>query len=283
MTTAIPTIDAPKSKIRKLKPEDVLHAGTYYSPEEVEWAVSVPAQELQNAFKRGVFRFYRSDRGRGFVLRGSSICSWIDNCGIDWEITSQAASVWHRLHGQTKPTKKVAPAKGVVEQALDEVAGWKSRESNDDKSCAEQSWNSYVAILKREAAGVSEPEDADSLALVVADLGLAGEAVRDDVVLVKRSTDYERLHAQVEQASRAVTEAAANYRDLRSECDRRIREADRAVGTAEGHSRQCRDAGASLLLLARQRPELFDSSVDPPRLKGSCEGNEDSAKRRAKR
>jgi len=163
------------------------------------------------------------------------------------------------------PEKK-PDAAGITDQVAARVKDSQQKEAAEREAELERQWDFYVKTLLSE----SEPSDASiaSLVEVCGELGIDSERVRRDQANIARARLLEGEFDRMEEYNKRTVAARAAFKQVERENKDRWEKARKEWRSCEGKFTFAYHAQDDLrLILARQSPQLFDLTQNPPRLK----------------
>ena len=156
----------------------------------------------------------------------------------------------------------------VIAQATEIHRKWDATARDDLERSDSHAWGRYVRIL----IGPPVNSDALDLADIMAHHHLTPDQVQTDRETARRALCQLKLHADRAEAQRARLQAYADCDATEKRCKEEIFAAQMARHTAEMRNRDAEFARDELHRMARARPFLFDTSVNPPRLRCGLAG-----------
>lgn len=171
------------------------------------------------------------------------------------------------------PAKPRAPAEpNLPEKVAEEFADRIVDRVNEVEAEREQSrcfqqdelWENYRKVVL--ATSPPTEHDLDRLVDICAELGITSDQVRRDVEIGLKARRIEDLISHSEEYNKAAVEKRAVREQVKGENEERLKKANDDLWHFENLSRQATLDRDTLNNLARERPELFDLSVRPPRL-----------------
>ena len=147
----------------------------------------------------------------------------------------------------------------------DRITSAVAKREQDHEYYKGEAFDYYRNALLSESDDLSE-QVLDSLVEVCGEAGITPEQIRRDAAMIAKARRMQELWDHHEEYGKATVDKRQARDAIRKEYERRLYEANRALGHAENDLRQAGFACDDLRDMARRRPELFDTSVFPPRL-----------------
>ena len=246
------------------KPAKVVDSTRWYSLNNIEFMFGTDvAVRLRDDWKQGS-PIFTQNRGGECVLIGAQISVWLEKRCPEAVVTDHWARIYRKTH-RPPPTPPPEPEPSVLEKATAKVREWNAAEQSDEHTFRERMHADYLSILQRMNA--PEGDDVERLASIMATLGIDAARVAADEEVVAKA---QKLHAQHSDREAAHAKGLSARQELRATEQRHKAEleaAEKASRHAKSYAGDCNNAAQLLLQLSRGRPQLFDTTADPPQLR----------------
>lgn len=241
--------------------EDLL-PDAWYHPQEVQSLIGIPQERIVEALRKNEFSRVAGS-GANATIGNGSLIAWIERHKIPWEPTALACHCWRLKH---PPASKPEPSKrpDVIGQAARLVTEEKSRDAAGEEAWRRQYVTSYLSLLSKPAP---DDRDVSKLAEAMDALGIDESQAREDKQLVAAVRDQELLYSERESANAAIRGRREPLKAIQKRYEEEMLKARRQISAAENHAAQCNRAADEIRRLSRKRPELFDVTSDPPKLR----------------
>ena len=265
---AVETEATPQGGEGEVTAADVLHSDEWYGDTEIQWALGIPVAAIREAFRAGEFHQHKGGGGKDTVqLFGRDVHAWIRRREIRCSVSKEAADLHRRIN--RKPEAKPVPAKPrtLGEKAKAVVRDREQTEAAYTEENRQRAFDEYLRLLRR----ADEPAEQDAERLTElwteVELDITAAAFDDDRQLVERADRLTELHAERQDAHDSAVQARAKYAATRKAHAVEERRLFMASHSAQHRAADCQNAPAELHKLARRRPEFFERSTDPPKLR----------------
>ena len=249
----------------ELTASDVIKPREYYRTGDIEFAVGIEPHVVRSAVTNGRVRGTRD--GSYPRIQGWALLEWIEKDRVPYSVPKPAQAMYRREQQrlQELAEAKVEGPKTTVDQAVELAERQRRDEKEDEQRYAQAEWGKYIALLFR----ANQPAETDSanLAGLMRNLEITPEQVKRDLEIVERAQELAGQHDDREAGHAAYVAANQEYKAVLARHKSEEKQARKTRSKAEGRSWVGREAASRLAQLAKERPQLFDLSVDPPRLR----------------
>ena len=249
----------------ELTAADVIEPSRTYGVETIELTLSIQPWITRRAVVNGCVKGTRDARHPS--IAGWALLDWIEKDRVPYTVTKGARTLYRlkRQRLQELADAKTEGPKTIVDQAAEVIESQTRHEAEDEETWARDEWGKYIALLLR--ADEPAETDAANLAGFMRNLGIAAGEVKRDLEIVRRAQELAPQHDDREQAKAASVKASEGYKALVSRHELEEKQAQKVKGTANHRMRLSYAAAGTLAQLAKERPRLFDLSVEPPRVR----------------
>lgn len=266
-----PIVDEPKMTAAEvINPEEMISVADVWCRLGINENTLVNFLNGQSAGKSHYFTQVRGSGG-GYTQQvlGRQLLRWIDGERIAYDVDTLLAANIRR----DRARKAAAAAEDAAAKAakaprpgnlLDELAKIQKDQHSQQREFDESNAAAYVAIILREWPN---PTDAGILASMIEDGFVTREQIVRDQETAKRAIEFQGWHEHAAGTNQQRIELAEQHLALEAKCKADLAASSKQLRHAEALYYQYSQAGYELDRLARSRPELFDTSTTPPKLR----------------
>jgi hypothetical protein len=165
------------------------------------------------------------------------------------------------------PPPRLSPEQKTANNAGDLLRQQEQQVQQDRQETSSALIGYYLDLLKLQDARTQA--DNESLLCLASDLGLSAADVERDQMLVTRALQAEHDYTAGGEASKQRSQADKNYRETLIRHKEELAEARKQCLLASSQTDAASRAYGDLQEFARHKPEFFDTTSKPPRLRRS--------------